>query len=111
MSITVYILFTEDYVIGQEGGESPDEWLIINVSGFLFYSSERKNELLVSLPKMEENLPETGHTTYICTQKGPLHKWISSFWEWNLSLPYYIIASPSYTVMKLGRKGNTAESY
>lgn len=98
-------------VIGQEGGESPDEWLIINVSGFLFYSSERKNELLVSLPKMEENLPETGHTTYICTQKGPLHKWISSFWEWNLSLPYYIIASPSYTVMKLGRKGNTAESY
>lgn len=25
MSIAVYILFTEDYVIGQEGGDSPDE--------------------------------------------------------------------------------------
>lgn len=58
MSITVYILFTEDYVIGQEGGESPNEWLIINVSGFLFYSSERKNELMVSLPKMEKKISQ-----------------------------------------------------
>lgn len=56
MSITVYILFTEDYVIGQEGGESTNEWLIINVSGFLFYSSERKNELMVSLPKMKKKI-------------------------------------------------------
>lgn len=58
---------------------------------FLFYSSERKNELLVSLPKMEKNLSEIGHTTYICTQRGPLSKWISLVWVWSLSLPYYII--------------------
>lgn len=80
------------------------------MSGFLFYSSERKNELLVSLPKMEKNLPEIGHTTYICTQRGPLCKWISLVWAWSLSLPYYIIASPSYTLMQLGRKGNMAQS-
>lgn len=110
MSIAVYILFTEDYVIGQEGRETPNEWLIINVSGFLFYSSETKDELLVSLPKMEKSLPEIGHTTYICTQRGLLCKWISLVWAWNLNLPYYIIASPSYTLMQLGRKGNTAQS-
>lgn len=110
MSITVYILFTEDYVIGQEGEEFPNEWLIINVSGFLFYSSERKNELPVSLPKMEKNLPETGYTNYICTQRGPLCKWISLVWAWSLSLPYNIVASPSYTLMQLGRKGKKAQS-
>lgn len=110
MSIAVYILFTEDYVIGQEGGESPDEWLIINVSGFLFYSSERKNELIVSLPKMGKKVPEIGHTNYVCTQRGPLCKWISLVWAGSLSLSSYIIASPSYILMQLGRKRNMDQS-
>lgn len=72
MSIIVYILFTDDYVIGQEGGEPLDEWLIINVSGFLFYSSERKNELLVSLPKMIKPPRNRSHHPHLYTEGPPM---------------------------------------
>lgn len=59
---------------------------------------------------MEKKVPEIGHTNYICTQRGPLCKWISLVWAGSLSLPSYIIASPSWILMQLERKGNMDQS-